>query len=147
MQCLPYATDLTSLYVFRGRWHHVTTGDLAPLVIQPTEATWELISQQLDQRNQQQVKAPIAPGAVIQPQAKAESKHDEPAATCSVGVAGADIDPYGNVQACMHLQESAGNLHQQSIEEIWNHLAIVYAGPESGQLKRLYHLRKYLSSS
>ncbi len=39
---------------------------------------------------------------------------------CGVGVAGVDIDPYGNIQACMHLQESAGNLHQQSIKEIWN---------------------------
>ncbi|HSO81140.1 SPASM domain-containing protein, partial [Thiocapsa sp.] len=41
--------------------------------------------------------------------------------SCSVGVAGVDIDPYGNVQACMHLQESAGNLHEQSIEQIWHH--------------------------
>ncbi len=45
----------------------------------------------------------------------------ESPATCSVGVAGVDIDPYGKVQACLHLKESAGNLHQQSIEDIWNH--------------------------
>ena len=44
----------------------------------------------------------------------------EDPATCSVGVSGVDIDPYGNVQACLHLQESAGNIHEQSIEEIWN---------------------------
>ena len=44
----------------------------------------------------------------------------ETPASCSVGVAGVDIDPFGNVQACMHPQESAGNLHEQSIEEIWN---------------------------
>ena len=31
-----------------------------------------------------------------------------------------DIDPYGNVQACMHLQQSAGNLHRQSIADIWH---------------------------
>jgi hypothetical protein len=42
-------------------------------------------------------------------------------ATCSVGVAGVDIDPFGNVLACMHLQDSAGNLHEQSIDEIGNH--------------------------
>ncbi|MGB5705542.1 MAG: SPASM domain-containing protein, partial [Arenicellales bacterium] len=40
---------------------------------------------------------------------------------CGVGVSGVDIDPYGNVNACMHLQEAAGNLHDQSIDEIWNH--------------------------
>jgi hypothetical protein len=45
----------------------------------------------------------------------------EQAATCGVGVAGVDIDPYGNVNACMHLQEAAGNIHDQSIEEIWSH--------------------------
>jgi MoaA/NifB/PqqE/SkfB family radical SAM enzyme len=38
---------------------------------------------------------------------------------CSVGVSGVDIDPFGNVQACMHLQESAGSLHEQSIKDIW----------------------------
>jgi MoaA/NifB/PqqE/SkfB family radical SAM enzyme len=48
-----------------------------------------------------------------------EIDREEPS-TCSVGVSGVDIDPYGNVQACMHLQESAGNIHEQSIEEIWN---------------------------
>ncbi|MCP4010974.1 MAG: hypothetical protein GY726_15850, partial [Proteobacteria bacterium] len=64
-------------------------------------------------------------------QAKPETKHaaqaeasdkakPEEQAMCSVGVAGVDIDPYGNVQACMHLQESAGNLHEQSIQDIWN---------------------------
>jgi mycofactocin biosynthetic radical S-adenosylmethionine protein MftC len=45
----------------------------------------------------------------------------EPPASCGVGLAGVDIDPFGNVQACIHLKESAGNLHQQAIADIWNH--------------------------
>jgi hypothetical protein len=60
------------------------------------------------------------PGQRSVPEISVEREAETPA-TCSVGVAGVDIDPYGNVQACMHLQESAGSLHEQSIEEIWNH--------------------------
>ena len=106
---------------FQGPVAPRDNGDLTPLEIQPTEASWQLISQQLDERKPQQAKATVGPGTAIQPKVKIELKNDEPAATCSVGVAGADIDPYGNVQACMHLQESAGNLHTQSIHDIWEH--------------------------
>lgn len=92
-------------------------GDSAPLSIQPAAATWDQVTEIVTERRAQQVADPAMrrSGGV-----DLEIEHEEPAATCSVGVAGVDIDPYGNVQACMHLQESAGNLHEQAIEEIWN---------------------------
>lgn len=100
---------------FQGPVAPRDNGDTEPLAIQPARATWELIAALVSER-----RAQSSAGSVPRPMPEitAETQAETPA-TCSVGVAGVDIDPYGNVQACMHLQESAGNLHEQSIEEIW----------------------------
>ena len=45
---------------------------------------------------------------------------NEPPATCGVGANGLDIDPFGNIKACLHLEETAGNLHDHSVKDIWN---------------------------
>lgn len=94
---------------FQGPVAPRDNGDLQPLQIQPQRATWDLIERrmagsQTDSRLD-----------CDSPAADAEEK-----AMCGVGVSGVDIDPYGNVQACMHLQEAAGSLHEQSIADIWH---------------------------
>jgi MoaA/NifB/PqqE/SkfB family radical SAM enzyme len=38
---------------------------------------------------------------------------------CGAGSAGVAIDPYGNVYPCVQWRRAVGNLHQQSIREIW----------------------------
>lgn len=38
---------------------------------------------------------------------------------CGAGSAGVAVDPYGNVYPCVQWRRPVGNLHQQSIEEIW----------------------------
>jgi MoaA/NifB/PqqE/SkfB family radical SAM enzyme len=102
---------------FQGPVGPRDNGDITPLAIQPAPATWDRIAALVSAR-----QARNAAGANERPLPEISADaHSETPATCSVGVAGVDIDPYGNVQACMHLRESAGNLHQQSIEEIWNH--------------------------
>ena len=94
-------------------------GDTAPLAIQPSAAAWERVTELVEWRR---ALRDAEDGSVGNAAPTVEMERaPEVQATCSVGVAGVDIDPYGNVQACMHLQESAGNLHQQSIEEIWNY--------------------------
>lgn len=93
---------------FQGPLAPRDNGDLAPLVIQPREDTWRLIEQRMGERNDRPVL-----------ECEPEDGQEAERAMCGVGVSGVDIDPYGNVQACMHLQESAGNLHEQSIEDIW----------------------------
>jgi MoaA/NifB/PqqE/SkfB family radical SAM enzyme len=100
---------------FQGPVAPRDNGDTAPLVIQPKEATWGIVEARVKAQRQQQEPTEAAT-PIRQP---AEVDREQPA-TCSVGVAGVDIDPYGNVLACMHLQESAGNLHDQSIEKIWH---------------------------
>jgi len=94
---------------FQGPVAPRDNGDQAPLVIQPRRETWDKIEQRIAQDDRQGAGEcePAVPSG-------------EPQAFCSVGVAGVDIDPYGNVQACMHLQQSAGNLHRESIANIWH---------------------------
>src|SRR4051812_49806679 len=38
---------------------------------------------------------------------------------CGAGSAGVAVDPYGNVYPCVQWRRPVGNLHQQSIREIW----------------------------
>jgi len=38
---------------------------------------------------------------------------------CGAGSAGIAVDPYGNVYPCVQWRRPVGNLHQQSIREIW----------------------------
>ena len=99
---------------FQGPVGPRDNGDTAPLSIQPAKTTWDRIAVLVEQRRG-------AAGSDADTPAVAVEMDREPPATCSVGVAGVDIDPFGNVQACMHLKKSAGSLHEQSIGEIWNH--------------------------
>jgi MoaA/NifB/PqqE/SkfB family radical SAM enzyme len=102
---------------FQGPVGPRDNGDTEPLVIQPHRQTWDSITELVKRRRASREAGGEADTSVAE--IEIEVDHETPA-TCSVGVAGVDVDPYGNVQACMHLQERAGNLHEQSIEEIWN---------------------------
>ncbi|MCW5202372.1 MAG: radical SAM protein [Candidatus Electrothrix communis] len=102
---------------FQGPVGPRDNGDTEPLALQPAQATWDLISALQKQRRHDAMPSPA------QDQAADLFSEEQPEerAMCGVGVSGVDIDPFGNVQACMHLQEPAGNLHRQSIKDIWNH--------------------------
>ena len=103
---------------FQGPVAPRDNGDTSPLTIQPRKETWDEVTALVTARR----KAELDSGEVVNDSGGTTPEVEpEEAAMCGVGVAGVDIDPYGNVQACMHLQESAGNLHEQSMEEIWNH--------------------------
>ena len=86
-------------------------GDPTPLRIRPSDTAWDRAVQAVKRRQPDRSSS------------KGNSP-EEPPALCGVGVAGLDIDPYGNVLACMHLRTPAGNLHEQSIEAIWQHSPI-----------------------
>jgi MoaA/NifB/PqqE/SkfB family radical SAM enzyme len=103
---------------FQGPVAPRDNGDITPLSIQPSRETWDRIKALVSARRPRRTTAETKDS--LNPEVTSESGLEKPA-TCSVGLVGVVIDPYGNVQACMHLLESAGNLHHQSIEEIWNH--------------------------
>ena len=104
---------------FQGPVSPRDNGDTEPLVIQPTESAWDKVTRLVAERKQQQQLQANQGEPVQGVEVEVETK--KVVASCGVGVAGLDIDPYGNVLACMHLQESAGNVHDQSISEIWDH--------------------------
>lgn len=101
---------------FQGPVAPRDNGDTEPLSIAPRKETWDTVSRLVTERRKSK-------SSVLK---ELNGKHEptfvapEEKSMCGVGVAGVDIDPYGNVQACMHLQESAGNIHEGSIQEIWN---------------------------
>jgi mycofactocin biosynthetic radical S-adenosylmethionine protein MftC len=101
---------------FQGPVGPRDNGDREPLSIQPSRAAWDRIEALVAERRESISAGPECLAPEASPDAGAEE-----IASCSVGLTGVDIDPFGNVQACMHIREAAGNLHQQSIEEIWNH--------------------------
>jgi mycofactocin biosynthetic radical S-adenosylmethionine protein MftC len=118
-RCSRSATSLGIPLRFQGPVAPRDNGDTDPLMIQPQRATWDRIGTLVSSERREPAARP-APVSARRPRSPWSARRNA-AATCSVGVAGVDIDPYGNVQACMHLQESAGSLHEQSIEQIWNH--------------------------
>ena len=101
---------------FQGPVAPRDNGDTEPLSIQPSKQTWDYIEKLWEKRSAE----------AVTDEPKTVKNHvadlpEESPSLCGVGVSGVDIDPYGNVQACMHLQEAAGSLHQQSIADIWHH--------------------------
>ena len=85
-------------------------------MIQPLKKTWDLIESIRRQRAQSVI---IPESLPVYQESLQERIEKTEKASCGVGVDGVDIDPYGNVLACLHLQETAGNLHQNSIKDIW----------------------------
>jgi MoaA/NifB/PqqE/SkfB family radical SAM enzyme len=102
---------------FQGPVAPRDNGDTEPLAIQPTENAWEKVTRLVTERKQQQHLQANQGEPVQGVEVEIETK--KVVASCGVGVSGVDIDPYGNVLACMHLQESAGNVHDHSISDIW----------------------------
>jgi MoaA/NifB/PqqE/SkfB family radical SAM enzyme len=105
---------------FQGPVAPRDNGDTEPLLIQPTENAWDKVTRLVTERKAQQ-ELQANQGKPIQGvDVDVEVETKKVVASCGVGVAGVDIDPYGNVLACMHLQESAGNVHDHSISHIWD---------------------------
>ena len=120
---IPELFDLTeSLDIplrFQGPVSPRDNGDNSPLSIQPLQGTWNKIHELHTKRKENYDKKTNSADTQYENDRLAEQMIKLEKRTCSVGVDGVDIDPYGNVQACMHLQESAGNIHHQSIKDIW----------------------------
>jgi MoaA/NifB/PqqE/SkfB family radical SAM enzyme len=91
-------------------------GDAEPLSIAPSRAGVERLFRVMTERARKAgaqelivVREGDAAGAPPVP----VDKH------CGAGSAGVAIDPYGNVYPCVQWRRPVGNLHEQSIREIW----------------------------
>jgi MoaA/NifB/PqqE/SkfB family radical SAM enzyme len=83
-------------------------GDGTPRSISASDAAVRRLQELLRQRNLQP-----AAGCNGVDSLPGESKH------CGTGSSSLAIDPFGNVYPCVALRRSVGNLHAQTVREIW----------------------------
>ncbi|MFC1665042.1 radical SAM/SPASM domain-containing protein [Pseudomonadota bacterium] len=99
-------------------------GDKTPLDIAPSEASvFKLLDIQAKRaRNQRLERADVVPTFTGEDKIKGVKDSGKQCGAGSVGIA---VDPIGNVYPCIQWRRSMGNLHQQSIKEIWTESAMV----------------------
>jgi len=85
-------------------------GDMEPLDISPSREAIARWMEVLRQRSAQAV-ADFEPVARPAP----------PSKQCGAGSSTVSIDPYGNVYPCVQWRRPLGNLHEQSLKDIWQH--------------------------
>lgn len=87
-------------------------GDRGPTRIVPSAAAIERLYRLLRARRTEAARGEDnTQDAVAEPVA--------PKRHCGAGASGVTIDPYGNVYPCVQWRVAAGNLHEQSIRDIW----------------------------
>jgi MoaA/NifB/PqqE/SkfB family radical SAM enzyme len=95
-------------------------GDREPLSISPSRAGMaRLFALQAERAAWAQAMSPAGPAMAV---AKGGDDGTLPAPAgkhCGAGSAGVAVDPYGNVYPCVQWRRPVGNLHRQSIREIW----------------------------
>lgn len=90
-------------------------GDRSPTAINPSPAAvGRLLALQ-----QRRLKARGIDPAAEEPATVSTDKH------CGAGSVTVTVDPYGNVYPCVQFRRRVGNLHQQSIGDIWRHSPVL----------------------
>jgi MoaA/NifB/PqqE/SkfB family radical SAM enzyme len=89
-------------------------GDVEPLSIAPSRQGLErLFALQAERARSGAAAVSVAREGDEEMGAMGPTKH------CGAGSAGIAVDPYGNVYPCVQWRRPVGNLHEQSIREIW----------------------------
>lgn len=99
---------------FQGPVGPRDNGDTEPLKIQPSAEGWERFKKIIQQRRQNQSKPAILQNLDEDDQDETVTPH------CGLGSQEVLVDPFGNVVPCLHVRRIAGNLHDSSIQTIWN---------------------------
>jgi MoaA/NifB/PqqE/SkfB family radical SAM enzyme len=104
---------------FQGPVGPRDNGDTEPLLIQPSKEAWVKLKAIQAQRYLADQDIEVVSVVDLQDSSGCDDAEKSADRACSIGRLGVDIDPMGNVYPCMHLKQSAGSLHQQSIQDIW----------------------------
>lgn len=94
-------------------------GDLGPLSIAPSDEGIKRLYRLLDQRIPDAEESAACTGS---PSIRKN---------CGAGASGIAVDPFGNVYPCVQWRRPLGNLHEQSIDEIWG------SSPALSEVRRL----------
>jgi MoaA/NifB/PqqE/SkfB family radical SAM enzyme len=119
--------DLAERLGIRLRWQGPVSprdnGDREPLRIQPSAAQWDRVQAVATARNGAPVSAECESADAQQASADEalarDPGGDEEPYHCGIGGGDILIDPFGNLYPCLHVRWSAGNLHEQTVKEIW----------------------------
>lgn len=119
--------DLADRLDVRLRWQGPVSprdnGDREPLSIQPSVAQWDRLQAIATARNAPPVAAECEPVDTQLEFASNDLARDpggeEEPYHCGIGGGDILVDPFGNLYPCLHVRWSAGNLHAQSVKEIW----------------------------
>ncbi len=96
-------------------------GDMDPLSVTASDEAVRRLFRLLDERE------PDAPDTPAETCGGTPTIHKN----CGAGASGIAVDPYGNVYPCIQWRRSLGNLHEQSIRDIW------HSSPVLGEVRRL----------
>jgi MoaA/NifB/PqqE/SkfB family radical SAM enzyme len=101
-------------------------GDREPLSVSASEAgVAELFRLQAERARRAAASSPGSLGSAAPPASSIARGGDDgtvpagPGKHCGAGSAGIAVDPFGNVYPCVQWRRPVGNLHQQSIRDIW----------------------------
>ena len=91
-------------------------GDTTPFAIQPSPAGWDRLTEVSRERRGSEDDTAVrwVSDTPVAEEADSKSPH------CGAGSEEVLINPYGEVFPCLHMRNSAGNVHSRSIKEIWN---------------------------
>jgi MoaA/NifB/PqqE/SkfB family radical SAM enzyme len=95
-------------------------GDLSPLEISPSKQGIENMVRLSMQRSLAALNLDRLP-ITLRPESRpAQNPDRKKHKVCGAGSTNVIVDPFGNVYPCVQFRRKVGNIHDQSINEIWN---------------------------
>ena len=100
-------------------------GSREPLAVAASRAGVERLFARLRERAERAVRDAGVPAVSVAPGGDDGATPAPTRKHCGAGSAGIAVDPFGNVYPCVQWRRRAGNLHQQTIREIWGGSAVL----------------------
>lgn len=94
-------------------------GDLSPLELAPTAEGIERMYRLTAQRARDAMGLDRMPVRLIPPEQKSRGLDRPGRKVCGAGSTNLVLDPFGNVYPCVQFRRKVGNVHEQSIRDIW----------------------------
>jgi radical SAM protein with 4Fe4S-binding SPASM domain len=95
-------------------------GDLSPLEISPSKEGIERMVRLSMQRSHAAVSDDRIPITFRPDNRPSHNPDKNKQKVCGAGSTNLTIDPFGNVFPCVQLRRKVGNIHDQSVHEIWH---------------------------
>ena len=95
-------------------------GDQSPFAIEATPEQKATVFRYLDSRVDQAIKISPQEAPAVVAKTAGVSRRQPSSVNCGAGTSNLTIDPVGNVLPCVQWRVPLGNLHDESVREIWS---------------------------